>query len=104
VPISRSSWGHAKIVVTAAEGVAKLSVTQHGEPPRADRSIGVPTATAAAMDNARVACAPEDLDSAITRAIRHADERAGAESTAGPSTALAPAYPQPVYRMRESDA
>jgi G3E family GTPase len=91
--------GHAKIVVTAAEGIAKLSVTQHGEPPRADRSIGSATATATAAVNARIACAPQDLDAAITRAMRHADESTGAVSTAGPSTAFAPAYPQPVHRM-----
>ena len=95
--------GHAKIVVTAAEGIAKLSVTQHGEPPHTDRSIGHPTNNAAATVNARVACAPEELDAAITHAIRHADERAGAVSAPGPSTAFAPAYPQPVHRMRESD-
>jgi hypothetical protein len=95
--------GHAKIVVTAAEGIAKLSVTQHGEPPTVDRTIGRPTATAAVTVNARVACEPTDLDSAITRALKHADERAGALSTAEPPTAFAPSYPRPVHRMRESD-
>jgi hypothetical protein len=95
--------GHAKVAVTAEEGLAKLSVTQSGELPRADRSIGRPTTTAAVTVNARVACSPGELDTAITRAIRHADEQTAAVSTADPSTAFAPAYPRPVHRMQGAD-
>lgn len=74
--------GHAKVAVRTPAGLAKLSVTESGAPPRADRTAARPVERGSASVNARIACPPSALDEAVRAAIANADAVSGARSGA----------------------
>lgn len=74
--------GHAKVAVRTPAGLAKLSVTESGAPPRADRTSARPVEHGSATVNARIACPPSALDDAVRAAIAAADALSYAQSDA----------------------
>jgi G3E family GTPase len=66
--------GHLKLVVRTPAGLAKLSVTDAGALPQADRAPARPVEYGYATLNARVVCPPSVLDDAVRAAIAAADE------------------------------
>jgi hypothetical protein len=63
---------------------------------------GAPGAADRALVNARVACAPAELDALVATAVARADEVAGTRSRLTGAAAFAPAYPRPVHRVEAS--
>lgn len=74
--------GHAKVTVRTAAGMAKLSVTEAGLVPRADRTAAGPVGLGAATVNVRAACRPAALGAAVSSAVRVADSVAGTSTSA----------------------
>ncbi len=74
--------GHAKVAVRTPAGLAKLSVTESGAPPRADRTSARPVEHGSATVNARIACPPSALDEAVCAAVAAADALSHAQSDA----------------------
>lgn len=74
--------GHAKVTVRTASGMAKLSVTEPGVVPRADRTAAGPVGLGAATLNVRAACQPAALGAAVSNAVRAADTVAGTVTSA----------------------
>ena len=74
--------GHAKVAVRTPAGLAKLSVTESGAPPRADRTAARPVEHGSATVNARIACPPSALDDALRTAVAAADVFSCARSAA----------------------
>ena len=74
--------GHAKVSVRTPAGLAKLSVTEPGILPRSDRTAARPVERGSATVNARIACPPSVLDSAVCAAIAAADAVSRAHSDA----------------------
>ncbi|HEU5356421.1 MAG TPA: GTP-binding protein [Actinocrinis sp.] len=66
--------GHIKLAVRTPAGLAKLSVTDTGAPPHADRAAARPVDYGYATINARVVCPPATLDDAVRAAIATADK------------------------------
>lgn len=66
--------GHIKLAVRTPAGLAKLSVTDTGAPPLADRAPARPVEYGYATLNARVVCPPSTLDDAVREAIAAADK------------------------------
>ncbi|HXR70296.1 GTP-binding protein [Actinocrinis sp.] len=66
--------GHIKLAVRTPAGLAKLSVTDTGAPPQADRAAARPVEYGYATINARVVCPPSTLDDAVRAAIAAADK------------------------------
>ena len=66
--------GHLKLVVRTPAGLAKLSVTETGAPPHADRAPARPVEYGYATINARAVCPPSALDDAVRAAVAAADE------------------------------
>jgi CobW/HypB/UreG family nucleotide-binding protein len=97
--------GHAKITVDAGdEDFAKLSVTGAGDAPVVDRAAaGTPT-TARAVFNARVACEPDELDTAVQHAVTAANEAHHVTSSATSPVSFKPGYPRPVHRLAAAGA
>jgi G3E family GTPase len=74
--------GHAKITVRTAAGMAKLSVTEAGLIPRADRTAAGPVCLGAATVNVRATCRPAALSAAVHSAVQAADTAAGTSTSA----------------------
>ncbi|SEH03470.1 CobW/HypB/UreG, nucleotide-binding domain [Nonomuraea solani] len=92
--------GHAKITLRAPGVLSRFSLISSGGAPVADGPAPGPLAEAEACINARIACAPTQLDDAIAAAVRAATEVAAAEvERCGGERAFQPAYPQPAYRL-----
>jgi G3E family GTPase len=72
--------GHIKLAVRTPAGLAKLSVTDTGAPPQADRAAARPVDYGYATINARVVCPPSTLDDAVRAAIAAADKMHRANS------------------------
>jgi G3E family GTPase len=87
--------GHAKVAVRTRAGLAKLSVTETGAQPRADRTAARPVERGSATVNVRVACRPSALDEAVSAAIKAADAFSAARSDASPSASFQAAQPLP---------
>lgn len=66
--------GHIKLAVRTPAGLAKLSVTDTGAPPQADRAAARPVEYGYATINARIVCPPSTLDDAVRAAIAAADK------------------------------
>jgi G3E family GTPase len=66
--------GHIKLAVRTPAGLAKLSVTDTGAPPQADRAPARPVEYGYVTINARVVCPPSTLDDAVRAAISTADK------------------------------
>ena len=97
--------GHAKLTVETKDGdFAKLSLTQAGEPPTADREAETTTTVARAVVNARVACEPDELDRAVTDAVTAADAGNRVASSATAPVSFKPSYPRPVHRLAPAGA
>lgn len=100
----RNGWqvGHAKLVIEPPEessAFTKLSLVAAGSPPMLDVDGGA-MRRAGVRVNARIACRPDQLDAAITAAIRAGDDAADSQSVAeGEPTSFAPMYPRPQYRL-----
>jgi hypothetical protein len=62
--------------------MAKLSVTEPGVVPRADRTAAGPVGLGAATLNVRAACQPAALGAAVSNAVRAADTVAGTVTSA----------------------
>lgn len=92
--------GHAKVTVSSAAGMTKVSLTEAGAAPTLDVP-GPPTADSArAVVNLRVALPPAALDAACTEAIRAADTACGVTSSAADApAAFQPSYPRPTHRI-----
>jgi hypothetical protein len=91
--------GHAKVTVRTSAGLAKLSVTEAGTPPRADRTAARPIKLGSAVVNARVSCPPAALDAAVCAALAAADEASGTRSSAARPVSFRPESPRPLYRL-----
>jgi G3E family GTPase len=74
--------GHAKVTVRTAAGMAKLSVTEAGLVPRADRTAAGPVGLGAATVNVRATCRPATLSAAVVSAVQAADSAAGTSTSA----------------------
>jgi G3E family GTPase len=86
--------GHVKLAIGGLTG----SVVAAGERPyvRGARST---VERETALVNARVACAPAELDALVAAAAARADHAAGTRSRLAGVTAFSPAYPRPVHRV-----
>jgi Ni2+-binding GTPase involved in maturation of urease and hydrogenase len=91
--------GHAKVTVRTSAGLAKLSVTEAGAPPRIDRTAARPVTLGSATVNARVVCPPAVLDHAVSAALAAADALSGTRSTAAPPVSFQPGHPRPRQRV-----
>lgn len=80
--------GHLKLAVRTPAGLAKVSVTETGAPPRSDRAPARPVERGFATVNARIACEPADLDAALRAALAAADEIHRVTSHATPPAAF----------------
>jgi hypothetical protein len=90
---------HAKITVRTSAGLAKLSVTEAGAPPRIDRTAARPVTLGSAAVNARVVCPPAVLDAAVCAALAAADALSGTRSTAARPASFQPGHPRPRQRV-----
>jgi hypothetical protein len=95
--------GHAKVTVEAGDEFAKLSLTNAGDDPTIDRRTE-PATAARAVVNARVACEPTELDTAIADAVAAADAATGAHSSPTAPVSFKPGYPRPVHRLAATNA
>lgn len=92
--------GHIKIRIQTADGTCtKASLTAAGGPPSFDQRHDRPVDTARVTLNARVATAPEELETLIAAAVAAADTRAGACAGPRDGDIFRPGYPVPVHRM-----
>lgn len=95
--------GHAKVGLMTDPGLTKLSLTAAGAEPTID-VISTESATRATVTiNARVACEPEQLDTAVRAAVEHAHATArttGADHSV--TSAFKPGYPRPTHRLATS--
>jgi hypothetical protein len=97
--------GHAKLTVEAADGdFAKLSLTAAGAEPTIDRAAGKPATSARVIVNARVACEPGELDTAVRDAVSTANAALGARSSSTAPVSFKPGYPRPVHRLAATGA
>ncbi|MGW0561670.1 GTP-binding protein [Streptomyces sp. NPDC003016] len=97
--------GHAKITVELADGdFAKLSLTESGAEPTLDRAAASAPTGGRAVVNARIACEPDALDSAVTQAVEAAGRAAGVTSSATTPVSFKPSYPRPVHRLAPAGA
>ncbi|GHJ36630.1 GTP-binding protein [Streptomyces sp. TS71-3] len=100
--LSERDWliGHAKVHLEDAAGrFTRASLTARGGRP-AVAADGGAMSRARARINARVACAPEQLDAAVRAAVRAADTATGATSTSAAAPAsFRPGYPRPTHRV-----
>lgn len=87
--------GHAKVAVRTRAGLAKLSVTESGAAPRADRSAARPVERGSATVNVRIACSPSVLDDAVLAAIAAADAVGRARSDVPPPASFRSTQPLP---------
>ena len=92
--------GHAKLAVRTPAGLAKLSVTESGAPPRADRTAARPVERGSATVNARVACPPSALEDAVRTAIAAADAFSGARSDTPSVASFQSTHPLPAQLPR----
>ncbi|MBS2963128.1 hypothetical protein KGA66_08735 [Actinocrinis puniceicyclus] len=90
--------GHVKLAVRTPAGLAKLSVTDSGAPPRADRAPARPVEHGYATVNARIACRPAALDGALRAALAAADAAHGATSHAPRPASFRTAHQHPSQR------
>jgi hypothetical protein len=91
--------GHAKVAVRTMSGMAKLSVTEAGAAPRADRAAASPVRRGAATVNARIACPPFVLDAAVCEAVLAADAAGRAISSSAMPASFQADRPQPRHRL-----
>jgi G3E family GTPase len=97
--------GHAKLTVEAADGdFAKLSLTASGAEPTIDRAAEKPATSARVVVNARVACEPGELDTAVRDAVSTANAALGARSSSTAPVSFKPGYPRPVHRLAATGA
>jgi len=104
--------GHAKVAVRTPAGLAKLSVTESGAPPRADRAAARPVERGTASVNARIACPPSALDDAVSAAVAAADAVSRARSDASSPASfrythalpvdLEPSHPKMGFLVKEA--
>jgi G3E family GTPase len=87
--------GHAKVAVRTPAGLAKLSVTESGAAPRADRSAARQVRRGSATVNVRIACPPSVLDDAVLAAIAAADAAGGVRSDAPAPASFRSTQPLP---------
>lgn len=102
---AENGWliGHAKVGVQTAEGLTKSSVTEAGAEPTIDAAATTSATLANVTINARVACAPEQLDSAVDAAVEQALAATGTVlSESSTSPAFKPGYPRPTHRLTAS--
>lgn len=92
--------GHAKVAVRTPAGLAKLSLTETGATPRADRAAARPVDRGSATLNVRVACSTSALDEALTGAIKAADAFSHARSDGGPPASFQATQPLPPHLKR----
>ena len=91
--------GHAKVTVRTSAGLAKLSVTEAGAPPRVDRTAARRIKLGSAVVNARVACPPSALDAAVCAALAAADAASGTVTNSTQPVSFRPEYPRPRHRL-----
>jgi Ni2+-binding GTPase involved in maturation of urease and hydrogenase len=96
---ARYQVGHMKVTVRTSAGLAKLSVTEAGAPPRADRSAARRIKLATAVVNARVACPLAELDTAVCEALTAADAAIGTVTSSNLPASFRPQYPRPLHRL-----
>lgn len=92
--------GHAKLAVRTPAGLAKLSVTESGAPPRADRTAARPVERGSATVNARIACPQSALEDAVRTAIATADAFSGARSATPSAASFRSMHPVPSQLAR----
>jgi G3E family GTPase len=91
--------GHIKLTLDTDAGMFKASITGTTSGPAIDLVPDGLAHRGAAVINARVACEPAALDSAVLGAIGYADQLAGTSSQAHAAASFKPGYPQPVHRL-----
>ncbi len=95
-----SSIGHVKLTVDTEAGMTKLSIVGTSAEPSIDAAAEAPAQSGTAIINARVACEPAMLDSAVLAAVAYADSVAGTSSLAtADAESFKPGYPRPVHRL-----
>jgi hypothetical protein len=91
--------GHIKLILETDAGMFKASITGTTSGPVVDLLPDGLARHGTAVINARVACEPAILDSAVLNAISYADQFAGTSSRAHAAAAFKPGYPKPVHRL-----
>jgi G3E family GTPase len=94
--------GHAKLAIETPAGLVTASVAAAGGDPQVDATAPATVPRASALLNARVACAPAELEALARRAALAADADAGAVSRVAATEAFSPAPPRPVHRLQPS--
>lgn len=96
----RWTVGHVKVSVQTPGGLTKASITGASAAPVMDETVAGSALTGVATVNARIACEPETMESAVSAAIAAADTGTGV--TTRPTevrAAFKPGYPRPVHRI-----
>jgi hypothetical protein len=91
--------GHIKLSLETDAGMFKASITGTTSEPVIDVLPDGLAQHGTAVINARVACEPTVLDSAVLSAVSYADQLAGTSSRAHAGAAFKPGYPKPVHRL-----
>lgn len=91
--------GHIKLSMDTDAGMFKASITGTTPEPAVDLTPDGMTQHGTAVINARIACEPAILDSAVLSAVRYADQVSSANSRIHAGASFKPGYPKPVHRL-----
>jgi G3E family GTPase len=102
VTATRKGWlvGHAKISLASDRGLTKLSLTADGAEPTVDAAVPADVSSADVRINARIACEPAELDSAVGEGVSRALVATATVATRHSTVpAFKPGYPRPTHRL-----
>jgi G3E family GTPase len=95
----RCAVGHIKVRVLTLDGTTKASLANDEGPPTFDEQHWIETDHATVTVNARVRCAPKDLELLLRGAIDAACELFGLRAVKNMGKVFSPGWPVPVHRL-----
>jgi Ni2+-binding GTPase involved in maturation of urease and hydrogenase len=91
--------GHIKVRVWTLAGTTKASLASDEGPPTFDEQHWIETDRATVTVNARVRCAPKDLEQLLGGAVAAASEPLGVRAEGNTGSVFSPGWPVPVHRL-----